>query len=105
MDLHKCSHCKINRPSNEFYKNSKKKNGLESRCRQCVLAVKSIKYRKVKNTQLKNKQLRLHKKVNVIDVNNCTFLSTFINSSNEQQNKILTSIAEELIWQQRTNQY
>lgn len=34
----RCTHCKVIKPTNQFYRNARKKDGLSSDCRDCLLA-------------------------------------------------------------------
>jgi len=35
MGTKKCSHCKLEKPLNEFYKNRSRKDGLQAQCKKC----------------------------------------------------------------------
>lgn len=75
----KCSKCGLQKEPHQFYRNLKKKNGLESNCKACVLERKNKKYTVVSKNRKKSKQLRLCKKVKVLDVVECTFQEVLIN--------------------------
>lgn len=45
-----CSYCKEDKPSSEFFKNSKYKDGLSSRCKACQSLASSRSYKKKKET-------------------------------------------------------
>lgn len=75
----RCKKCGDNKESDQFYKNTKKLNGLESHCKSCVLTRKAKRYKAISKAKLKTKQLRLHKNVHVIDVEECTFQEVLIN--------------------------
>ena len=68
----KCNKCGVEKTPHDFYKNNKKLNGLESHCKACVLKRKGKRYESLTKAKRKTKQLRLHKKVNVLDVEECT---------------------------------
>lgn len=79
MQTYICAKCLTDKARSEFYQNIKKVNGLESHCKQCVLQRKAKKYEAITKTKRKTKQLRLHKNINVIDVEECTFHEVLIN--------------------------
>lgn len=74
-----CTRCGQVKTANDFYKNTKKENGLESQCKECVLDRKHRKYRQTKIILKKSKLLRAQQKVRVLDVQQCTFEEILIN--------------------------
>lgn len=74
-----CTKCGKTKSSSDFYKNSKKENGLESQCKECVLARKNKKYRQTKIILKKSKLLRAQQRVRVLDVRQCTLEEILIN--------------------------
>ncbi len=95
MQTFKCSKCLIEKESSEFYKNSNKKNGLESNCKSCVLARKAKKYDTFSKVKKKTKLLRLQSKVSVLDVVECTFNEVLINRpSNCETNDLLKDLVK-----------
>lgn len=75
----KCKKCEKQKESYEFYKNIKKSNGLESHCKSCVLVRKAKKYEVLAKTKKRTKLLRSHSKINVLNVEECTFNEVLIN--------------------------
>ena len=66
-----CCQCRLKKQNDEFYKNSKKKNGLESQCKECVLSNK-------RKARIKKKGSRVFSSNKVIDLTNCTFKELYI---------------------------
>lgn len=97
MQTYRCTRCLIFKEASFFYKNGKKLNGLESLCKECVLKRKNKKYAQVKFTQQKTKRLRLLKKVNVLDVNSCTFKDNFNNKDFTCDQELVKEMIEELL--------
>ncbi len=75
----RCQKCRNDKEPYEFYKNIKKLNGLESHCKSCVLARKAKKYKALTKAKKRTKLLRSHSKINVVDVEECTFNEVLIN--------------------------
>lgn len=85
METFECAKCLVHKLADDFYKNSLKRNGLESHCKTCVLKRKSKKYKQTKITLKKSKLLRAHRKVKVLDVQRCTFKAVLINRPSESE--------------------
>lgn len=64
-----CSKCKKEKPKENFYKDSKKRNGYGSNCNQCVLNRKRINYKKLKRIKKSKITLMKNKKCTMIDAN------------------------------------
>lgn len=100
---YKCSKCGTCKEPHHFYKNLKKKNGLESNCKSCVLKRKSKRYSTSSKIKKKNKRLRSCKRVNVLDVENCTFCEVLINRPQELEGrKTLKEFVKGVLWQAST---
>lgn len=62
--MKKCTGCKIEKPLDDFHRNSKKLDGHETRCKSCKsaynrwLAKNPVEIRKFKNGKLKKKTIR-----------------------------------------------
>lgn len=103
MQKFTCRCCLATKDAFEFYKNPKKANGLESHCKACVLERKKKKYTSSSKTKKKNKRLRLLKKVNVLDVENCTFCEVLITRPKEcDGSKTLKEFVRGVLWQVST---
>lgn len=93
-----CTCCKKLKSADQFYKNSSKKNGLESNCKECVLERKAKKYKVKKMQKKKTKYLRLLKRVNVLDTNSCTLQESWINRpASKDRFEMLSIILKELV--------
>lgn len=79
MKLVVCTSCHKDKTCDQFYKNKQKENGLESQCKDCVLKRKAKKYKAKIQQNKKTKQLRLLKRVNVLDPASCTLNEKWIN--------------------------
>ena len=100
----RCSKCLVVKCSQDFYPNQKKKNGFDSNLKTCILKRKGKKYKQTRTICTKTKRLRLQRRVNVLDVNSCTFSHEFINSDVEYQKDVMTLIIGELICQWKIDQ-
>ncbi len=67
-----CSKCDQSKEKSEFYKNSRKRNGLESHCKDCILKKKKDRYVIKMNTKKKNRVMRNREGVRVMDLSLCT---------------------------------
>lgn len=70
-NLIECSKCKLKQLPDCFYKNSKKLNGVESRCKLCVLKGKKKKY-EIKKKKLKKPAPRSKGSI-VKNIDQCEF--------------------------------
>ena len=92
-----CTSCKKLKPDDQFYKNPFKKNGLESHCKECVLKRKAKKYKAKSSQKKKTKQLRLLKRVNVLDTSSCTLQESWINRpASKDRFELIALILKEL---------
>lgn len=88
-----CTHCLKTKGKDDFYKNPKKINGLESHCKECVLKRKANKYKKTKRTNKDTKSLKPLKRNNVFVIDQCTFNNILINRpDNNHLNEFLGGI-------------
>ncbi len=78
MKTYICSKCGQTKNENDFYKNTKKLNGLESNCKECVIKRKLKRYKEQSQLKKKTKYLRRCKKVKVLEVDDCTFEEQWI---------------------------
>lgn len=98
MNLIKCSNCLESKTMENFYKNAKKLNGLDSQCKACISKRKSEQYKK--KIAIKNKNFILRsKKVNrVLCVDQCTIqVKQHINYDTDQKNLFKRELARELL--------
>jgi hypothetical protein len=86
----KCTLCHQEKDLSEFYKNIRKVNGLESRCKECVLSLK-------KKRRNKNRAVKKSNSSKVLNIDDCTWTQTYITRSRKEKVK-LKSIVEELFW-------
>lgn len=95
--LIECSKCKIKQLPDCFYKNSNKLNGVESRCKLCVLKGKKKNYSE-KKKKLKKPALRSKGSI-VKNIDQCEF--KFINSgSGELDHKIIEQFVRRVVCHQ-----
>jgi len=94
-----CSECKIKKPFKEFYKNSRKKNGLESSCKECVLKKKRNQYNKRQKLKQKVGKYRDHKSIRVLNIPDCTVTTLFIKRPKVINNVEMEEVVEDLLCQ------
>lgn len=58
MEIKPCSKCKVEKPLNEFYKDSRRKNGASSWCRECWVAFAKARRDKLGYRGRKSEDLR-----------------------------------------------
>lgn len=90
----KCFLCKEEKEAFYFYKNSRKKNGLESSCKSCVLTIK----RKKRLQKRRTLSIRNSTSVRVLNVDSCTFDERQIIRPRNMELR-LDDLVGELLWQ------
>lgn len=96
--LIKCTKCEIKQLPDCFYKNSKKLNGVESRCKRCVLDGKKEKRLLEAKKKLKKPVPRSKGSI-VKNIDQCEF--KFINSSSsELDHKIIEQFVRRVVCHQ-----
>lgn len=97
----RCSQCKLLKDESSFYKNSRKANGLESSCKECVSKKKKQKYEDKK----KKAKRRRSGKRKTLAINDCTISEKLITKPATEMDTIIQEITKELLWQMRKEVY
>lgn len=93
----KCTKCNQDKKTSEFYKNTRKSNGFESSCKECVLFSK-------KRRRQNNRAMKKSNSSKVLDFEGCTWNEVYITRPKSEELKV-KDLVEELLWLENQRRY
>jgi len=95
----KCSACQKKKSHKDFYRNHRKRNGIESHCKVCVLEKKKGRYTTTKKLKQRATKYRGNKNIRVLNILSCTLHETHIKESSKVSQIELEEIVKDLVCQ------